>query len=129
VTRPRGFFFDVFPQACDEVVDRARIGILTQIPHVFEHLLPRDRFPLVLHQITQQIGFHQRQGIPLWPDLQLLGIEVDDLVRRSGYVARAGPAAVRVGGFAPRAATCHAWRRSSALMRAIRIESSNGFGR
>ena len=65
VARACGFLLDVLPQARDEVIDGARVGVLAQVPHVFEHALARHGLAFVLHEIAQQVGLHQRQRVGL----------------------------------------------------------------
>ena len=86
VARPRRLLLDVLPQPRDEVIDRARVGVFAQVPHVLEHVLARDGLAFVLHEVAQQVGLHQRQRISLAADLQLLGVEVHGLVREAEHV-------------------------------------------
>src|SRR5207237_3073164 len=77
VLRTRRLFLDIPPQAHDEVVDRARVGILSQSPHTLEHRLARDGLALVLDQETQQVGFHQRELQRAVANRELQRVEVD----------------------------------------------------
>ena len=81
--RLRRILFQVAPQAHDEVVDRARVGVFVQVPHVFEDRLSRHRLAGVLHEVLQQIAFHLRQVILLVADVQLERFEIELLAREA----------------------------------------------
>ena len=57
--------FNVTAQANHEVVDGARIRILVHSPDLFQQLLAGDDPPLVEHQVTKQIAFHQSEAYSL----------------------------------------------------------------
>src|ERR1700730_7122511 len=65
VTRARGIVLDVAPRTHDEVVDRARIGVVAQAPHLFEDRFARHRTTLTLHEITKQGASISVSGIRL----------------------------------------------------------------
>ena len=60
--RLSGIVFNVTAQANHEVVDGARIRIFVHSPDLFQQLLARDDAPLVQHQITKQVAFHQSEA-------------------------------------------------------------------
>src|SRR5579883_984368 len=53
--------FDIAPQADDEVVDSARVGIFLEVPDLFENRLARDHAPGAANQVPQQFRLHQRE--------------------------------------------------------------------
>src|SRR5690348_16657668 len=61
VTGLGGLGLDVLAQPDDEVVDGARVGVLAEAPDVLEHRLAGYRTPLVVDEIAEQVGLHQRQ--------------------------------------------------------------------
>ena len=79
--RLRRIRFQIAPQAHDEVVDRARVGVFVEIPDILENRLARHRLAGVLHQVLQQIAFHLRQLILLVADVQLERFEIELLPR------------------------------------------------
>src|SRR5260370_10291800 len=81
MARVRGLFLDISPQAHDEVVDGARIGVLPPSPNIFEHGFAGHSLALVPDQIPQQIRLHQRQLQCTIRHVQLEGVEVDDFAR------------------------------------------------
>jgi len=83
MARVSRILFDVTPQTHDEVIDRPRIGVFMQAPNLFQHFLARHRPILVLDQITQDVGFHQRQRKYLIANMQLEAIEMHRLVAES----------------------------------------------
>ena len=54
-------FFEIAPEAHDEIINRPRIGVFVQSPDIPEDRAARYGATLVLDQVTQQLRFHQRQ--------------------------------------------------------------------
>ena len=59
------------------MIDGAGIGVLAQVPDVFQQPLARDDLAVALDEIAQQIRFHQRQVMRARADVQLLRVEID----------------------------------------------------
>ena len=76
MARTRGIVLDVAPQPHDEVVDGAGVGVLAQSPDLLQHVFARDGFALVLDQVTQDVGLHQREWIDLAADAHFEQIEM-----------------------------------------------------
>src|SRR5205085_9153781 len=63
---------DVTSEADDEVVYGARVGVLVQVPDLFEYLPARDGAARVGDEVAQKLGLHQSQthDAPAGPQLQ-----------------------------------------------------------
>ena len=59
------------------MIDGARVGVLAQVPDVFQDALPRHDPSFPLNQVAQQVGFHQRERVDAVAHPDLLGFEVD----------------------------------------------------
>ncbi len=84
----RGIVFDITPQAHDEVVDGARVGVFAQAPHFLQHALAGDGFAFVIDQKAQDAGFHQRERIDLAAGMHFQKIEVNGLLAECEGVFR-----------------------------------------
>ena len=105
VARIGGLVLDIFSQAHDEIVDRARVGILLQIPHIFQDRFSGNGMARVLDQVAEQFRFHQGQLHGLFSGLQAQVLKVDDFIAKSKCVRRTRAAARRAWpGAAPRGA-------------------------
>ena len=80
--RLSGIVFNVTAQANHEVVDGARIRILVHSPDLFQQLLARDDAPLVQHQVTKQIAFHQSKANVLGRGRKFKRSEMDGAPRK-----------------------------------------------
>ena len=56
-----GVFFEIAPQAHNEIINRPRIGVFVQPPDIPQNRAARDGAALVLYQVAQQLRLHQRQ--------------------------------------------------------------------
>src|ERR1700689_2836866 len=79
MTRLGGIVLDVAPQADDEIIDCAGIGVLPQIPHIFQNRFARNRPSILPYQMTQQLRFHQCELHGVSPGAQLESIKVQSL--------------------------------------------------
>src|SRR5713101_5298530 len=73
----RRLVFEIPPQPHDEVVDRARVGVLAYAPHLLENRLARHGPAFVLHEIAEQRRLHQRERHGLFPHAHLELLEVN----------------------------------------------------
>ena len=80
MTRLGRLLLDVPPQANDEIIDGARVGILVEIPDIFEDRFSRNGMPDILDQVAEQFGFHEGQLERLASNLQSQILEVNDFV-------------------------------------------------
>src|ERR1700683_3206455 len=99
MTRLRGFVLDVAPQADYEIIDCAGIGVLPQIPHIFQNRFARYRASILAYQMTQKLRFHQRKldGVSRCAQfqsikVQSLAVKREELLLRRlwGILARGG---------------------------------------
>src|ERR1700733_2483498 len=104
MSRLRGIVLDVAPQADDEIIDRAGIGVLPQIPHIFQNRFARNRASILAYQMAQKLRFHQRKldGISRCSEFQ--GIKVQSLAvkREEILLRRLWGILARGGGFLAR---------------------------
>src|ERR1700736_1288476 len=68
---------EITPQAHDEIVDRARVGVLPYTPDLLEDHLARHGPAFVLDEKTEQRCLHQgeRHGLVTYLDLELLEVD------------------------------------------------------
>src|ERR1700732_155582 len=72
MARLPGMIFDIAPQADDEIINCASVGVFAQAPHIFQDRFPRYRAAVLANQMTQKLGFHQSKldGVRLRAELQ-----------------------------------------------------------
>ena len=80
MTRVRWIVFNVTPQADDEIVNGASIGVFMQAPHLREQCLARNMLALVLRQIAEDARFHHGERKHLLAHAQLASIEIHRFV-------------------------------------------------
>src|SRR5687767_6993669 len=68
---------DILAETCDEVIDRARVGVFVQVPDILENAATRHDLSLALDEIPQQIGFHQSKAVGPPSNVKLLRLEID----------------------------------------------------
>ena len=82
--------FDVATEAHDEVVDGACVGVFVDAPDLFEDLFAGDDLAFALGEVTEEVGFHEREmGDAVGGD-ELEGVEANGAVVEGELVGSIG---------------------------------------